>query len=255
MALVEYTTEGAVALIRLNRPPVNALSSELSVDLNAALAEAADPHIRAVVVTGHPHFAAGADIRGFRSAFESGGEERLAATLAEAVLALDELEKPTIAAVHGYALGGGLELALGADFRFLAEDALVGQPEIKLGLIPGAGGTQRLARVVGFQKAKDLVFTGRQVGAAEAAGMGLADRVFPADRLLDETLVAAAEMATWPTRAVAAAKAALASGWGRPLAEGLATEARQFDASFRTADAREGVAAFLDKRSAVFEGR
>ena len=255
MALVEYTTDGAVAVIRLNRPPVNALSNDLSADLKEAFLEAADPLVRAVVVTGHPHFAAGADIRGFRAVFESGGEERLAATLAEAVLALEELEKPTIAAVNGYALGGGLELALGADFRFLAEDALVGQPEIKLGLIPGAGGTQRLARVVGFQKAKDLVFTGRQVGATEAAEMGLADRVFPPDRLHDESLVAAAEMATWPTRAIAATKAALAGGWGRSLTEGLAGEARQFDASFRTADAREGVAAFLDKRPATFQGR
>jgi enoyl-CoA hydratase/carnithine racemase len=254
MALVDFTVEGAVALVRLNRPPVNALSAELSADLKVAFEEAADPQIRAVVVTGQPHFAAGADIKGFRAVYESGGQEKLARTLADTVLVLEGLEKPAIAAVHGYALGGGLELSLGADFRFLAEDALVGQPEIKLGLIPGAGGTQRLARVVGFQKAKDIVFSGRQVGAEEALAMGLADRVYPTDRLLEGSLEAAREMATWPTRAIAAAKRALAGGWGRPLAEGLAAEAQQFEESFWTDDAREGVAAFLEKRAAIFRG-
>jgi enoyl-CoA hydratase len=254
-SLVEYTVDAAVALVRLNRPPVNALSGELSADLKAAFHEAADPQIRAVVVTGQPHFAAGADIKAFRAVYEGEGEHRLARTLAETVGVLEGLEKPTIAAVHGYALGGGLELSLGADFRFLAEDAQVGQPEIKLGLIPGAGGTQRLARVVGFQAAKDIVFTGRQVGAEEALRIGLADRVFPPDRLLEESLRAAAEMATWPTKAIAAAKRALAGGWGRPLAEGLEMEAAEFDGSFWTDDAREGVAAFLEKRAATFRGR
>jgi enoyl-CoA hydratase len=255
VALVDFTIEGAVALVRLNRPPVNALSAELSADLKAAFEEAADPRVRAVVVTGQPHFAAGADIKGFRAVYDSGGEQRLARTLAETVVVLEALEKPTIAAVHGYALGGGLELSLGADFRFLAEDALVGQPEIKLGLIPGAGGTQRLTRVVGFQKAKDIVFSGRQVGAQEALAVGLADRVYPTDRLLEESLQAAAEMATWPTRAIAAAKRALTGGWGRPLQEGMAVEEREFEASFWTDDAREGVTAFLEKRPADFHGR
>ena len=255
MALADYTVEGAVALVRLNRPPVNALSAELSADLKAAFEEAADPQIRAVVVTGQPHFAAGADIKGFREVYESGGQEGLARTLAGTVSVLEGLEKPTIAAIHGYALGGGLELSLGADFRFLAEDALVGQPEIKLGLIPGAGGTQRLTRVVGFQKAKDIVFTGRQVGAQEALEIGLADRIYPTAALLEESLRAAAEMATWPTRAVAAAKRALAGGWGRPLEEGMAVEEQEFENSFWTDDAREGVAAFLEKRNPTFQGR
>jgi len=254
-SLVDYTVDGSVALVGLNRPPVNALSEELSADLKAAFGEAADPAVRAVVVTGQPHFAAGADIKGFQAVYASEGEERLALTLAEAVWVLEELEKPTIAAVHGYALGGGLELSLGADLRFLAEDARVGQPEIKLGLIPGAGGTQRLARIVGFQKAKDIVYTGRQVGAEEALEIGLADRVYPTDRLLEESLHVAAEMATWPTRAIAAAKRALAGGWGRPLKEGLAVEAQEFDASFWTDDAKEGVSAFLEKRAATFQGR
>jgi enoyl-CoA hydratase/carnithine racemase len=255
MSLVDFTAEGAVALVRLNRPPVNALSAELSADLKAAFEQAADPQIRVLVVTGQPHFAAGADIKGFRAVYESGGEQRLARTLAETVSILEGLEKPTIAAIHGYALGGGLELSLGADFRFLAEDALVGQPEIKLGLIPGAGGTQRLSRVVGFQKAKDIVFTGRQVGAQEAMAIGLADRVYPTERLLEESLQVAGEMATWPTRAITAAKRALAGGWGRPLDDGMAVEEREFEASFWTEDAREGVAAFLEKRGPNFHGR
>src|SRR5688500_9014864 len=115
MDLVEFTVDGAVALVRLNRPPVNALSAELSHDLLEAFTMAADPAVRAVVVTGQPHFAAGADIKGFQSVYDDGGEQKLASTLVEAVWVLDRLEKPTIAAVHGYALGGGLELAMGAD--------------------------------------------------------------------------------------------------------------------------------------------
>ena len=125
MSLVQFRVEGAVALVRLDRPPVNALSSELSADLSEAFGRCEDDSIRAVVVTGHPHFAAGADIKGFQAAYESGSEEKLASTLVETVWRLERLAKPTIAAIHGYALGGGLELAMGCDFRFLADDAQV----------------------------------------------------------------------------------------------------------------------------------
>lgn len=252
--LVEFTTDGAVALIRLNRPPVNALSEELSRHLEAAFVSAAADGIRAVVITGQPHFAAGADIKRFEEAHASGGEEGLAATLAGAIANLENLAKPVIAAVHGYALGGGLELAMGADFRYLAEDAQVGQPEIKLGLIPGAGGTQRLPRLVGLRKAREIVFSGRFVDAAEARAIGLADKVAPAADLLDLALADAARWAQGPTLALAAAKRALNRGWGRPLGEALAIEAEQFQAAFWTADAREGVAAFLEKREARFTG-
>lgn len=254
MELVEYTIEGSVALVRLNRPPVNALSAELSQDLLEAFTLAQDRAVRALVVTGEPHFAAGADIKGFQAAYDSGTEERLASSLVEAVWVLDRLEKPTIAAIHGYALGGGLELAMGADFRFVSEDARLGQPEIKLGLIPGAGGTQRLQRLVGFQKAKDIVYSGRQVGAEEALAIGLADRVFPGDTLLEESLKAAAEWALGPTRALTAAKQALAEGHNRPLQEAMEIEAQAFNDAFRTQDAREGVAAFIQKRPANFNG-
>jgi enoyl-CoA hydratase/carnithine racemase len=255
MALVDYSVEGAVGLVRLNRPPVNALSPELAEELATAFGSAADPAIRAVVVTGEPHFAAGADIKGFQASHAGGAEEQTSGLLAAAISALESLRKPTIAAVFGYALGGGLELAMGADFRYLAEDAQVGQPEIKLGIIPGAGGTQRLPRLVGFQRAKEMVYSGRFVGAEEAREFGLADRVLPAGELLEQAMADAAAWAEGPTLGLAAAKKALAGGWGRPLAEGMQVEVDAFAECFWTDDAREGVTAFVEKRSARFTGR
>jgi enoyl-CoA hydratase/carnithine racemase len=255
MEFVQVTRDDAVAVVTLDRPPVNALNEDFALELKAAFQECSDPEVRAVVITGQPHFAAGADIKGFQASFDAGVEERSAWTLQEAIVALEKLEKPTIAAVHGYALGGGLELAMGADFRHLADDAKVGQPEILLGLIPGAGGTQRLARLVGYQRAKEMVLSGRQVGADEALEIGLADKVFPSDELNDAALDAAREMAIMPTRAIAAAKTALNTGFGRPVDEGLLIERDAFNESFKTEDAREGVAAFIAKRPAEFRGR
>jgi enoyl-CoA hydratase/carnithine racemase len=252
---VELTVEGPVALVRIDRPPVNALSEQVALELGQAFESCSHPSIRAVVVTGEPHFAAGADIKGFQASFDAGVEERTAWTLQEAITTLESLPKPTIAAVHGFALGGGLELAMGADFRLLAEDAKVGQPEILLGIIPGAGGTQRLPRIVGYQRAKEMILTGRQVGADEALSIGLADEVFPGDRLLDEALSRARQWAEGPTRGYAAAKEALSSGFGQPVSEGLLVEKEAFNEAFATEDAREGVAAFIDKRAAEFKGR
>lgn len=256
MDLVEYSVENAVALIRLNRPPVNALSVELSVELTEAFAMAADPAVRVVVVTGQPHFAAGADIKGFQKAYDADAKgEGLASVLAGAVRALEKLPKPTFAAVHGYALGGGLELAMGADFRYLSEDASVGQPEIKLGIIPGAGGTQRLPRIVGFQKAKELNYSGRHIDAEEALAIGLADKVFPVDHLLPATMVEAEKYAKGPTVALGAARKAMNEGWGKPIDEAMAVEGAAFDDCFWTEDAKEGVSAFLEKRKPDFQGR
>ena len=254
MEFVEYSVENAVALVRLNRPPVNALSGELSRDLLEAFTLAADPAVRAVVVTGEPHFAAGADIKGFQLAYDGEGGG-LASVLAEAVRALEKLAKPTLAAIHGYALGGGLELAMGADFRYLSEDASVGQPEIKLGIIPGAGGTQRLPRIVGFQKAKELNYSGRHIGAEEALAIGLADKVFPNGHLLPATIAEAEKYATGPTVALGAARRAMNEGWGKPIDEAMAVEAAAFEDCFWTEDAKEGVAAFIGKRKAEFTGR
>ena len=255
MEFVQVAREESVAMVTLNRPPVNAMTEDFARELKAAFSDCAEPGIRSVVITGQPHFAAGADIKGFQATFDAGAEERSAWTLQEAIGVLEALEKPTIAAVHGYALGGGLELAMGADFRFLADDARVGQPEIQLGLIPGAGGTQRLSRIVGYQRAKELVLTGRQVDAREALEIGLADQVLPSAELLAATLDAAREWAIKPTRAIAAAKKALNTGFGQPVSEGLLIERDAFNESFNTEDAREGVAAFIAKREADFKGR
>jgi enoyl-CoA hydratase len=254
MSFVEYSVDRNVARIVLARPPVNALSAELSADLAAAFTEAADPRVRAVVVTGEPHFAAGADIKGFQAAYDRGSEDHLASDLGKAVRLLETLEKPTIAAVRGFALGGGLELAMGADFRYFADDARVGQPEILLGLIPGAGGTQRLPRLVGYQRAKEIIFTGRHVGAEEAHDIGLADKVLPGSQLLDAAMADAERWAVGPTTAYGAAKKALNDALRVPVDEGLGMEMEAFLKCFRSDDAREGVAAFVEKREANFRG-
>jgi enoyl-CoA hydratase/carnithine racemase len=254
MEFVDVTRDGAVALVRLERPPVNALSEQVAIELAEAFTVCEDPAIRAVVVTGQPHFAAGADIKGFKDTYEAGGRETTAGTLLDAIAVLDALPKPTIAAVHGYALGGGCELSLGCDFRYMAEDARIGQPEVLLGLIPGAGGTQRLQRLVGFQKAKDIVYSGRQVGAEEAMAIGYADKVAPPGEVLDLALRDAAEWAAKATLAIGAAKRALADGRGLPLERALAVEQEGFQATFASEDAIEGVTAFVEKREADFKG-
>ena len=254
MEYVSVETTGAVTLVRLNRPPVNALSARVADELLEAFESCRDPAIRAMVVTGQPHFAAGADIKAFKETLDSGSTEQSANKLVDAIAALEGLEKPTIAAVHGFALGGGCELSLGADFRYVADDARIGQPEILLGIIPGAGGTQRLQRLIGFQRAKELIYSGRHIDAEEALAIGYADKVAPAAELLDLAMADAAEWATKATVAIAAAKKALAAG-RLPFDEGMAVEAAEFQRSFASDDAREGVDAFVAKRDAHFKGR
>jgi len=255
VGLVEYTVSDAVARITLNRPPVNALNAELITDIGAALGQAAAPDVRAVVITGSPHFAAGADITEFQAAFESDGKADLASDLGSVVKQLEDLEKPTIAAVNGFALGGGFELAMGADFRYLADDARVGQPEILLGIIPGAGGTQRLPRLVGYQRALKMCLTGRQVGAEEALTLGLADKVVASDELGEAAMADALRFAAGPTAAYAAVKRAIAGGLGVSLEQGLEIETAEFAGVFETGDARRGVAAFLSKGAPDFTGQ
>jgi enoyl-CoA hydratase len=254
MSLVDYSVAGAVAHIKMDRPPVNALNGELIAAVDAALTQAADPAIRAVVICGTKHFAAGADITRFVDAFESDDPEPQAAELDAMIRRFELLEKPTIAAITGYALGGGLELAMGADFRYMAADAKVGQPEILLGIIPGAGGTQRLPRLVGLRAAKELIFSGRQLTAAEALDLGLADKVVEPDELLDTARQDAARWAAGPTRAYWAAKRAMREGYGRSLAAGLEIERAAFDELFQTADAKTGIMAFVNKEQAEFRG-
>jgi enoyl-CoA hydratase/carnithine racemase len=255
VGLVEYTVSDAVARVTLNRPPVNALNAELIADIGAALEQAAAPSVRAVVITGSPHFAAGADITGFQAAFEGDGEADLAGDLASVVKRLEDLEKPTIAAINGFALGGGFELAMGADFRYLADDARVGQPEILLGIIPGAGGTQRLPRLVGYQRALKMCLTGRQIEAEEALTLGLADKVVASDDLDEAAMTDAARFSSGPTAAYAAVKRAVAGGFGASLESGLEMEAAEFAGVFETDDARVGVAAFLAKGKPDFAGQ
>jgi enoyl-CoA hydratase/carnithine racemase len=245
--LVTVETDQALATIRLNRPPMNALSGAVQADLAAAAAHAAaDPSVRAVVVYGGQKiFAAGADIkemseRGYAQMVQDSRR------LQDALNAVAAIGKPVIAAVTGYALGGGLELALCADFRVVGESVKVGQPEILLGLIPGAGGTQRLPRLIGPAKAKDLIFSGRFVGAAEALAIGLADKVVPDDQVYAAACEMAAAYADGPAVALAAAKRAIDLGLETDLATGLELERLGFAGLFATEDARAGMRSFLE---------
>ncbi len=251
---VERRPDG-VALVTLDRPKANALSVGLLAELEAAIAAlGADPP-GAVVVWGGPRiFAAGADIADF------GGPEDAAVYAAHFRATFDRLTalpRVVIAAVCGYALGGGCELALACDLRVVADTAKLGQPEILLGIIPGAGGTQRLTRLVGPARAKDLVLTGRQIGADEAERIGLADRVVPPGETLDVAIDLAAGLAKGPLLAEASAKAAIDRGLEGTLAEGLDLETELFVDAFRTEDAVTGVASFLEHGPgrATFKGR
>jgi enoyl-CoA hydratase/carnithine racemase len=245
--LVTVETDNAIATIRLNRPPMNALSAAVQADLAAAAARVASDHaIRAVVLYGGQKlFAAGADIKEMSAASYA---QMLpdSARLQDALTAVAQIGKPVIAAVTGYALGGGLELALCADFRVLGESAKVGQPEILLGLIPGAGGTQRLPRLIGPARAKDLIFSGRFVGAPEALAIGLADKVVPDDEVYPAACALAAAYAAGPPIALAAAKQAIDRGLETDLATGLELERLSFAGMFATQDAGAGMRSFLE---------
>ena len=254
MELVDYAVEGAVARITLNRPPVNALNADLIGDIDSAITMAEDDAVRAVVITGTKHFAAGADIKRFVDAFDAGGNEPMASGLGAVVRRLERLEKPTIAAIQGYALGGGLELAMGADFRYAAADAKVGQPEILLGIIPGAGGTQRLQRLIGYQAAKHLNMSGRHVPADEALALGIVDKVVPLEDLVASAMTDATEWASGPTKGYAAVKRAMGDGHGRPIDDALDVERDAFNWVFATDDAKTGILAFVNKETPDFSG-
>ena len=249
------TTDG-IGTIRLDRPPMNPLSTQVQEELReAAHAAAADPEIRAVVVYGGEKvFAAGADITEFTAQTYQRMSLR-AAELSGAFDAVARIEKPVVAAITGYALGGGCELALACDWRVVAEDAKLGQPEIKLGLIPGAGGTQRLARLIGPAKAKDLVFSGRMVDAEEALRIGLADRVVPAADVYATAIELVRPYTNGPALALRAAKLAIDGGLGMDLASGLAWESQLFAGLFATDDRIEGTTAFVQKRKPKFTGQ
>jgi enoyl-CoA hydratase/carnithine racemase len=256
--LVLVETDQSVATLRLNRPPMNALDSALQDDLVAAAGRvAADPDIRAVVLYGGERlFAAGADIKEMADSSYARIAD-YASRLQGAFNAVAELAKPVVAAVTGYALGGGLELALCADFRVLGESAQVGQPEILLGIIPGAGGTQRLPRLIGPARTKDLIFSGRFVRAAEALAIGLADQVVPDDQVHAAACELARRYAAGPPIALAAAKHAIDAGLGTDIGSGLEIERLGFAGLFATEDARAGMRSFLENGpgKATFSGR
>jgi enoyl-CoA hydratase len=252
---IRLEVEGPVATIRLDRPPANAISRQVSDELHDSVAESRRrDDIRAVVVWGGPHtFAAGADLN---EIVQLGREDvrPVVSALGDALTLLEEMPKVTIAAIEGYCLGGGCELALACDFRFAAQNATLGQPEIALGIIPGAGGTQRLPRLVGHARARDLIYSGRRVGAEEGMAIGLVDRVTPPGTAREDAADLALRYANGPTLALGAAKVAMAAAVG-DMRRGLRVEHEEFVALFDTADQKEGMAAFLEKREPRFTGR
>jgi enoyl-CoA hydratase len=248
-------TRGRVGMIRLNRPQaLNALNSALLRELAAAVdGFDADANIGCIVITGSDKaFAAGADIK-----------EMVDKTFIEAFLGdlaatwgrVGHVRKPVIAAVAGFALGGGCELALECDIVIAADNAKFGQPEIKLGIIPGIGGTQRLTRAVGKAKAMDLILTGRMMDAVEAERAGIVARIVPAANLVEETLKVAETIASMSLPSVLAAKEAVNRAFESSLAEGVRFERRLFHSLFATVDQKEGMAAFIEKRPAKFQNK
>ena len=245
-----------VALIRLNRPEaLNALSGQLIGELATAVTAAdQDPNVRCIVLTGNEKaFAAGADIK--EMAEKSYVDVLTGDLFGTEIDQISRCRKPIIAAVAGYALGGGCELAMMCDFIIAAETAKFGQPEINLGVIAGIGGTQRLTRFVGKSKAMDMNLTGRFMDAAEAERSGLVSRVVPADKLIDEAMGAARKIAAKSAVAVMVAKETVNRSYETTLREGLLYERRAFHALFATEDQKEGMSAFAEKREAQFRDR
>jgi len=254
---VRLEVADGIGTIRLDRPPVNALNDQVTAELAEAARAAAADEVRAVVIYGGEKvFAGGADIKVMA---EAGYAEMASRSrrLQDTMDLVAGLGKPVVAAITGYALGGGLELALAADFRVAGERARVGQPEILLGIIPGAGGTQRLPRLVEPAKAKDIVFGGRMLAAAEALEIGLVDRVVPDAEVYPAALDMVRRYASGPALALRAAKQAIDYGLGVDLATGLEIERVQFAALFGTEDQRAGMRSFLENGPgrATFSGR
>ncbi|GAA1570653.1 MULTISPECIES: enoyl-CoA hydratase/isomerase family protein [Kribbella] len=255
---VNLTVSEGVGTIRLDRPKMNALNVQVQEEIRAAALEAtANDDVRAVVVYGGERvFAAGADIKEMADMSYADMVKR-SGPLQSALTAVAAIPKPTVAAITGYALGGGCELALCADYRIAADDAKLGQPEILLGIIPGAGGTQRLSRLIGPSKAKDLIYTGRFVDAEESLRIGLVDKVVPAASVYDEAVAWASQFSRGAAMALRAAKESIDSGLGVDLTTGLEIERQQFAALFATEDRTIGMKSFVENGpgKAEFKGK
>lgn len=256
-ALVRTMRDGAVGTLVIDRPDKrNALSAAVRRALLDALHTLSeDPDVRVIVVTGagEKSFVAGADIAEF--ATRTPVDQYRAMRLPSYLDAIERSPKPVIAAINGYCLGGGLELAMACDFRIAAEHATFGQPEIKLGIIPGGGGTQRLPRLVGLGYAMKMILSGEPISAAEALRIGLIEEVVSRDRLMERTLQLAHDIAAKSPVALAAAKEATRAALQTPLAEGLRVETGLYLMAFASDDKAEGVRAFLEKRTPLFTGR
>jgi len=255
---VTLEVEDGIGTIRLTRPPMNALNLQVQSELGeAAAAASADPAVAAVIVYGGEKvFAAGADIKQMQQ-MSYADMATAAGGLQGFTRALAAVPKPTVAAITGYALGGGCEVALACDFRIAAQDAKLGQPEILLGIIPGAGGTQRLARLVGPARAKEIVYSGRFVDAAEALAIGLVDKVVPADQMYAAARDWMSRFVGGPALALRAAKEAIDKGLDSDLQTGLEIERMLFSGLFATEDRQAGMDSFVEKGpgKATFTGR
>ena len=257
-ATLALAREDAVAILTFNRPEkLNAMNRQVVTEFHQALdALAGDAGVRAVILTGagEKAFVAGADIAEF-TPMTPVAAVQFAKDLEAAFQKIARMPKPVLAAVNGFCLGGGCELAMACDFIYAAENARFGQPEINLGIIPGSGGTQRLPRLVGKARAKELIYTGDMIDAQEALRIGLVNRVLPLAELLPAAKATAAKMAAKSGVVLGLAKAAIEEGTATDLMSGLALEAKAFGLTFSTEDKREGVAAFLEKRKPIFRHR
>jgi enoyl-CoA hydratase/carnithine racemase len=255
---VRLEVADGVGTIRIDRPKMNALSVQVQEEIRAAAGEASlCDDVKAVVVWGGERvFAAGADVKEMADMSHTDMIKR-STGLTTAFTAVARIAKPVVAAVNGYALGGGCELSLCADYRIAADNAVFGQPEVQLGIIPGAGGTQRLSRLVGPSRAKDIIFTGRFVDAEEALAIGLADRVVPADQVYAEAVGWASQFSAAASYAVRAAKESIDRGLEVDLETGLEIERQQFAALFATEDRTIGMSSFVEHGpgKASFKGR
>lgn len=252
--VIFLTVEDGIATITLNRPPMNPLNSDVSRELSQAIDHIqADPSVKAVIITGSGEkaFSAGADINEM-SGLTPVEAHAFCQSIMVAFSKIENLGKPVIAAINGMCFGGGTELVLSCDFRIAADTAKFGQPEINLGIIPGAGGTQRLPRLIGVAKAKELIFLGDIIDAPTALNLGLVNKVVPLSSLMEETIKYAKKLASKPAVAMKMAKASINTGMNLDLTSALTLEIQNFILAFASDDRKEGMSAFVERRRPNF---